>query len=109
MIGFALGVLLALSYIGTAVEIQSYSESLLTLYLMPIAIFAVVWVVGFLFTRTLGIACMFAMLGAAAAAAIVLFTGGAAYAPAFLLHAGTYLLCQHGLRSRLVAYERIGM
>lgn len=106
MLGFVIGAVTGLAYIGLGMEPEGVS--VLAMYLAPVGILAVVWLVGLLFTKTLGIASMFAMIGAVIGGVLVPFHGAAILAPALLLHALTYLLCQHGLRTRLDAYGEMG-
>ncbi len=103
MLGFGLGVLLGLTYIGIAAEPDGVSA--LGVYGAAVGVFAVAWLVGLLFTNTVGIAAMFGMIGAAIGTVVCLFTGGARLAPALALHAVVCLVTQHGMRSRLQAYS----
>lgn len=104
MAGTVLGLFLGMAYIGWALE-AGETITAGEVYLSAPIFFGLFWLVGLLFTRTLGITAMFGMLGAAVSAVVALVSGAFAFVPAFLLHAAMLLLAQHGLKSRLAAYE----
>jgi hypothetical protein len=97
VLGFVVGVLACVGYIGHAIGIAESDETLLSLSLGGLATLLLAVLAGLLFTKTVGIAAMFAMLGAAVAAPVALITGGAVFAPVFLLHAVGWFVVQQVL------------
>lgn len=69
--------------------------------LFALAVVAIGWVAGLIFTRTVGMAAMGYMAGAAVAAIVSLFTGQAAYFLPMVLHALAGWFVQMGNAQRL--------
>ena len=87
-------------------DLHSLFGSPVTAALLALGVLAIAWFLSFLMPRTLGLASVGYMIGAAVAAVIALFTGQAAYTLPLLLHAVMGIIIGNGCRIRMggVAY-----
>lgn len=105
MLGVLAGLFLFVIYIGNPFDLDPAEWTLWNAYLSPLAVIVVGWLIGLLFTKTVGMAAMAGMLGAVIAAVVAPFVGHAAYAPAFLLHAVAWWLVQITMSMRETEYQ----
>jgi hypothetical protein len=106
-IGFLLGLGVAAGVVEAAWEgaLVDGPSDVWGLYLSPLLVLVIGWLVGLLLTRTVGILANVAGLGFFVAALLAPFRGEWFVAPALLLGAAAFLLVANGQRYRLDLLE----